>query len=285
MSSFRNKAITLVGLSAVPLAMIILREFFYYRRGWHTLEIQYQIVIWIARVLLSLPVIFYTTKFWREINDLPALVLVQAAGFTAYSILHWTLSFGLSRMLLNDPDQRNWNLFNTIKNESFSLNLLMYAAVVSAFYVWTYYERNLATEKQAAIFEESLTKSNQELARHQEATRSPSTGKLQTLNIKTGHKTVMVDVAQVLNFLADGPYVKVITEDRVHLISKPLHELQKSLPPIFLRVHRSSIVNSSFIREIRSRLNGDYTLVLKNGNEVRASRTYRETLRAALGKL
>jgi hypothetical protein len=285
MNSLRNKAIALAGLSAVPLVIIIFREFFYYRRGWHTLEIQYQTIFWIIRVLLSLAVIFYTIKFWREINDLPALVLVQAAGFTAYSILHWTLSFGLSRMLLDDPDKRNWNLFNTIRNESFILNLLMYVLAVSTFYVWTYYERNRAAEKQTAIFQESLTKSNQELARHQEVSRSLSEEKLQTLNIKTGHKTVMVDVAEVLNFLADGPYVKVITEDRVHLISQPLHQLQKILPPIFLRVHRSSIVNTRFIREIRSRLNGDYTLVLKNGTEVRASRTYRESLRAALGEL
>ena len=285
MSSLRNKAIILANLPAVPLVIIVLREFLYYRRGWHTLEIQYQTLYWVVRVVLSAPVIFYTIKFWREINDLPALVLVQAGGFAAYSILHWTLSFGLSRMLLNDPDQRNWNLFNTIRNESLSLNLLMYALAVSGFYVWTYYERNRAAEKQAAIFEESLTQSNQELARRQETSLSAAERKLQTLNIKTGPKTVMVDVARVLSFLADGPYVKVITEDRVHLISRPLHELQKILPPIFLRVHRSSIVNTSFVREIRSRLNGDYTLVLKNGDEVRASRTYRERLRAALGEL
>jgi two-component system, LytTR family, response regulator len=50
-------------------------------------------------------------------------------------------------------------------------------------------------------------------------------------------------------------------------------------------VHRSSIVNIKFIRETRSLLNGDYVLVLKNGNEIRASRTYRERLRSVLGKL
>ncbi len=284
MALFTRKAATVACLTALPLAAILLREFVYHRRGWHDLDIQYQTVFWIVRVLLAFGVFVYTMKFWREASEVPALLLVQAAGFAGYSILHWSLSFGLSRMLLSDPDTRNWNLFQTIRSQTFVLNLLMYLLAVSVLYVWTYYERSRAAQDEARSFQESLRLRTDSATERQKPTTVPEPT-LQTLNIKTGAKTVMVDIQQVLHFAADGPYVKVITGDRVHLLSQPLHKLEKVLPAHFLRVHRSNIVNTQFIQEVRSLLNGDYILVLKNGNEIRASRTYRERLRSVLGKL
>lgn len=281
---FTRKAVTAAALVAVPLVAMLLREFVYHRRGWHALDMQYQAIFWIARVLLVFPLVAYTMNFWREANEVSALLMVQAAGFAGYCILHWSLCFGLSRIFLSDPDTRNWNLFQTIKNQTFVLNLLMYLLVVSLLYVWTYYERTRAAHGEVRSLQESL---RLRLNSGTEPPMPPALAEptLRTLNIKTGHKTVMVDIEQVLHFAADGPYVKVITEDRTHLLSQPLHKLEKVLPPHFQRVHRSSIVNANFIAEVRSRLNGDYVLVLKNGNEVRASRTYRERLRNVVGKL
>jgi two-component system LytT family response regulator len=45
---------------------------------------------------------------------------------------------------------------------------------------------------------------------------------------------------------------------------------------IFLRVHRSAIVNKNHITELKSRKNGDYDGVLTNGQSVRFSRHYRQ---------
>lgn len=76
-----RKAVTLAGLTALPLITILLRQFLYHRRGWHDLDIQYQTVFWIVRVLLAFGVVAYTLKFWREANEIPALLLVHGAGF------------------------------------------------------------------------------------------------------------------------------------------------------------------------------------------------------------
>lgn len=54
-------------------------------------------------------------------------------------------------------------------------------------------------------------------------------------------------------------------------------------PDNFRRVHRSTIVNINFIRELRSIPGGDYQIVLRNGKELVLSRTYQKNLPEFLG--
>jgi two-component system, LytTR family, response regulator len=44
---------------------------------------------------------------------------------------------------------------------------------------------------------------------------------------------------------------------------------------MFLRVHRSAIVNLKYVKEVRSESNGDFAVVLVNGQKVPMSRSYR----------
>jgi two-component system LytT family response regulator len=50
-------------------------------------------------------------------------------------------------------------------------------------------------------------------------------------------------------------------------------------PDRFIRVHRRVIVAIDRIREIQPLANGDSTLILHDGQTLRASRSYRETIR------
>ena len=49
-----------------------------------------------------------------------------------------------------------------------------------------------------------------------------------------------------------------------------------SIPAQFTRIHRSTIVNTSRIREIKPDAHGDYDVVLIDGRTLRMSRTFRE---------
>jgi len=72
----------------------------------------------------------------------------------------------------------------------------------------------------------------------------------------------------------------MIAEKKTYLITEPIYELESTLDPSkFARVHRSVIVQINAIKSIQSLLNGDHILILKNGNEVRASRTYKEKIK------
>lgn len=101
--------------------------------------------------------------------------------------------------------------------------------------------------------------------------------------VRKHDRILLVEVDEVDWIEAAGDYVRLHTGDASHLVRSTLHEVEDRLDPErFLRVHRSAIVRADRIRDLRPRSHGDYTLVLRDGTEVRMSRTYRERVRAAL---
>lgn len=286
MNSLSRKVIAVSSLAILPLAVIVFKSFIITRRGWSIPEIQFQTIFWIVRTVLAPFVVLYSVKFWTEINRGYLLLLRQTIGFMAYLFLHGVISFGLCKLFLEDFDPRNRNLFNIIKDNSLLQNFLSYVISVFIFYLWVYFERYREEARKSAILETELADSKLGLLKHEKNLKSKSAKEtLDKLTVKNGSKVTVISVQSIAYLQASGPYVKIITDDRVYLLNTPMYELQRMLPPAFLRVHRSYIVNIEFIKQVNSLLNGDYTLILKNGNGIRASRTYRENLRAALGKL
>jgi two-component system LytT family response regulator len=62
-----------------------------------------------------------------------------------------------------------------------------------------------------------------------------------------------------------------------------MKELEVSLDPRqFIRNHRSTIVNKNFINKFSNRINGEHYLVLKNGKELKVSRSYKNNVKLAI---
>jgi two-component system LytT family response regulator len=70
-----------------------------------------------------------------------------------------------------------------------------------------------------------------------------------------------------------------------HLIRETMNQLEGRLDPTrFLRIHRSTIVNTERIKEIQPLFNGAYGVLLKDGTRLTLSRGYRERLRVLTGE-
>ena len=53
-------------------------------------------------------------------------------------------------------------------------------------------------------------------------------------------------------------------------------------PEVFVRIHRSSIVNLERVRELQQLFGGDYTVVLHDGTQLKLSRARRERLESLI---
>ncbi len=101
----------------------------------------------------------------------------------------------------------------------------------------------------------------------------------QRLVIRSIGRVQFVNVAQIDWLEASGNYIEVHTGRETYLHRERLRVLETQLDPTeFVRIHRSLIVNRAAVKEIRPLAGGDCTIVLRNGERLRLSRTYRAAL-------
>jgi two-component system LytT family response regulator len=98
-----------------------------------------------------------------------------------------------------------------------------------------------------------------------------------TITVKNGTRRIKIDISTILFIKTDRPYTMIHSTNQKFLHDESLKNLENILDSqIFLRVHRSVIINKNHITELKSRKNGDYDGVLTNGQSVRFSRHYRK---------
>ncbi len=128
-----------------------------------------------------------------------------------------------------------------------------------------------------------------ELANNQEISLSSYSD---ILPIKDGGEVSRVPVKDILWIDAAGDYMCVHTlnsvqgskQENTHILRKTMKELEECLDPKqFIRNHRSTIVNKHFIDKFCSQVNGEYFLVMKNGKELKVSRSYKDKVKQAIG--
>ena len=103
------------------------------------------------------------------------------------------------------------------------------------------------------------------------------------LTIKDGNEFQLVKIADIEWIDAAGDYMCVHADGKTHIMRTTMKRLESSLnPDIFIRVHRSSIVNANAIASAASHLNGEYVLTLVGGAQLKVSRSYRDRIKSLL---
>jgi two-component system LytT family response regulator len=81
---------------------------------------------------------------------------------------------------------------------------------------------------------------------------------------------------------ADGDFVRVHLGACEYSTRETMSDFEARLPPTFVRVHRSHIVNRQHIREIQPWVKGDFVIILADGKRITTGRTYRDRVRSLL---
>jgi len=105
---------------------------------------------------------------------------------------------------------------------------------------------------------------------------------IKTLTVKLGDKILLIKLTDIVHVQAEDKYVFLHTADgKKHLTDFTLSTLEEKLPDEFLRIHRSEIINTDYIKEIRKGFNGALVFILNNADETRitSSRSNSESLR------
>ena len=116
------------------------------------------------------------------------------------------------------------------------------------------------------------------------AAARPQRGYARRFAVRQRERILLLDAGEVDWLEAKGNYVALHAGGSQHLVRDSLGKIaERTEPGLFVRIHRSTLVNSGRIRELRPASHGDYTVVLQDGRELAMSRTYSDEARKALG--
>ena len=104
--------------------------------------------------------------------------------------------------------------------------------------------------------------------------------KLAKIAIKTKGKIIFIDPADVIAVEAKGNHVVLRRQSDWYLLRQSISIMEAKLKPYgFLRIHRSVLVNSSWVEEIQPSTTGDCLLRLSGNKQYPVSRTYKKNLK------
>ena len=109
---------------------------------------------------------------------------------------------------------------------------------------------------------------------------------IKTLTVKIGDKILLIKLESIIYIEAEEKYVFLHTTDgRKHLTDFTIGSLEEKLPEQYVRIHRSYIINTDHIKEIRKSFNGAFVFVMNNTENTRltSSRSNGEMLRERFG--
>lgn len=105
------------------------------------------------------------------------------------------------------------------------------------------------------------------------------------IGLKMGERTVFVEFATIDWVESAASYVRVHCGDQTHVVRETMTAMEQRLEPeMFVRIHRSTIVNVKRVRELQPYFHGDSVVVLHDGTQLRVSRTRRRALEKSLGE-
>jgi two-component system LytT family response regulator len=87
-------------------------------------------------------------------------------------------------------------------------------------------------------------------------------------------------VEEIMFLEASGDYTILTTKNDQFVSSSGIGKLEEILnPELFIRVHRSTIININFLKEIEKHFNGGMIVKMQSGKSFPVSRTYAKLIR------
>jgi two-component system response regulator AlgR len=115
-----------------------------------------------------------------------------------------------------------------------------------------------ALQKASPVSRKQLTEVNK--ASDQKAVRSH-------ISVHMRGRITLIPVHDIIYFIADNKYVTVRTAGEQHLIEESLVSLEEEFSEQFLRIHRSSLVNTNYLRGMEKNAAGHWRVLLKDVDE------------------
>lgn len=112
----------------------------------------------------------------------------------------------------------------------------------------------------------------------------PAEEYIDRISVKDGTRIHLILVGELLYIQACGDYVALFTPDGQYIKEQTMKYFETHLPPgIFIRIHRSTLVNATRLSRVELSGKDNYQVTLKNGTKLKVSLSGYQLLKERLG--
>jgi two-component system LytT family response regulator len=103
---------------------------------------------------------------------------------------------------------------------------------------------------------------------------------------KSRGRILFLPITEIRWIAAEENYVRICTATESHLLRETMAGIESKLDSqMFMRVHRSAIVNLKYVKEVRRENSGDFSVLLSNGQKVAMSRSHHSHIDSLIARL
>jgi two-component system LytT family response regulator len=107
---------------------------------------------------------------------------------------------------------------------------------------------------------------------------------LERIASRLGDRLWFLDLAQVTHFYAEEKLTYAVSQNKPYCVDYAMAELEKKLDPKkFIRIHRGTLVNLDWIKEVSSLPGGGLNVRLKDGKDLTVARDRAREFRERVG--
>lgn len=116
-------------------------------------------------------------------------------------------------------------------------------------------------------------------ANHQTRAKGNGVSEAARMAVKAKGRVLFVDAIDVVVAKAQGNYVALVHKCGAYLVRETMATAEQKLSPLgFLRIHRSILVNTNLVKDLRRDKTGTYVLSTTDGREHPVGRAYKDNL-------
>jgi two-component system, LytTR family, response regulator len=102
--------------------------------------------------------------------------------------------------------------------------------------------------------------------------------------VRSGERIVLLRIEDISVVVAAGNYVSLHAKGKAWLARATMSEIESEFAMLgFVRIHRSTVINVDRVQELLPLENGEFEILLQDGQRYRLSRSYRAAVKKIVG--
>jgi two-component system LytT family response regulator len=266
LSGGKPLSIVAAGLAAL-VAITVFQDFVHSSLNSYSFYLS-ESLLFKAFWILFLPLIFFQFRFLssRKTETFSTAIAAVLLPLTFHLLMFPLIVWGISAMFFAHTYSYQQILTYTLAEEFYKLPIVYVLTFAAAKYFRTTHAPE-AKNLRLNVYSNSTSNG--------ENTESSQLKPLEKIVVSSGRNYIPLAVSDIFYFSAATPYIEIHLADKRYLHQETLKAISAKLSQKqFVRIHKSIVVNVEKVVSYKSRLNGDYDLLLENKVEIRLSRNY-----------